>query len=336
MKNHDWQMAKNNEPGWTNLAVGEPYFLQHYLYNRSVLTYALGTDVLPTQTAYPPFSGNADTIAEIKRYYGKDYKHIIITNGAKQAISAAFYAAREIRKARGVDHPIPYWPSYPTLAYELGLAFNADINDTISCITTPNNPNGDQSFDPNTKYFLWDAAYAHSVYGFRGRKPVHEIAVFSMAKTLGLSGLRVGFAATNDDDLARAMAYFVEISTSGVSIASQFILSRLLDVASNYQVEVERLYRNARQCLNSNADTFNTLITPYCTKVSDLRSGMFAWFQPADLERFNMAITASKIKLVTGEACGGSPDHFRMSLGLKASEFHQAMLELNCNYNNLG
>lgn len=335
MANHDWQMAKSSEPGTVNLAVGEPYFLQHHLYNRSIFADELGTGLRFAEIAYPPFGGDPKLIELIKTHLAPGYKHIVVTNGAKQGILAALYAAKEVLGFMAVYHPAPYWPSYPTLAKQIGLEFNSKTTPSASamCITTPNNPDGNQAFDSAATYYLWDAAYAHSVYGYRGVAPKHNVAVFSCAKILGTSGLRIGFVATNDDELAKSMAYYVEIATSGVSIASQLILSRLLEAKEGYPQEMDRLYNSARQCLVNNAESFEELIAPFCTKVSDLRSGMFAWFQPADLERFNMAITESKIKLVTGEACGGSPDHFRMSLGLKASEFHQAMLELNCNYN---
>jgi aspartate/methionine/tyrosine aminotransferase len=335
MENHDLQMAKNSDPGTINLAVGEPYFLQYHLYNRSIFTEELGAGLRLAETAYPPFGGNPKLIDLIKTHLAPGYKHIIITNGARQGILAALYAAREVLEFKAVYHEAPYWPSYPMLAKQIGLEFNSKTTPHASamCITTPNNPDGSQTFDSTSMYYLWDAAYAHSVYGYRGNVPRHNVAVFSCAKTLGLSGLRIGFVATNDDELAKSMTYYVEIATSGVSIASQLILIRLLEAQHGYSHETDRLYNSARQCLLNNAESFEKLIAPFCTKVSDLRSGMFAWFQPADLERFNMATVESKIKLVTGVACGGAPEQFRMSLGIKASEFHQAMLVLNCNYN---
>lgn len=335
MANHDWQMAKSSEPGTINLAVGEPLFLQHHLYHRTVLSDELGTGLRFAETAYPPFGGDPRLTELIKKHLAPNYDHIIITNGAKQGILAAFYAAREVLGFKAVYHQAPHWPSYPTLAKQIGLEFNSETTPFASamCITTPNNPDGNQDYNPIADYYLWDAAYAHAVYGYRGLAPKYSIAVFSCAKTLGVSGLRIGFVATNNAELAKSMAYYVEIATSGVSIASQLILSRLLEAVEGYTQQVDKLYSSARQCLISNAESFDKLVAPFCTKVSDLRSGMFAWFQPANLERFNMAIAASKIKLVTGEACGGSHGYFRMSLGLKAPEFHQAMLELNCNYN---
>lgn len=335
MADHDWQMAKTSEPGTINLAVGEPFFLQHHLYNRTIFSDELATGLRFAETAYPPLGGDHGLIDRIKKYVAPGYDYIVITNGAKQGIAAAFYAAKEVMGFKAVYHKPPYWPSYPTIAKEAGLEFNSITTPYASavCITSPNNPDGDQDFNTVGTYFLWDAAYAHKIYGYKGIAPKHNVAVFSAAKMFGVSGLRIGFVATNDERLAKSIAYYVEITTSGVSIASQLILSRLLDAHEAYSNEVDDLYVGARKCLLNNAESFNKLIAPFCTKVSDLRSGMFAWFQPADLERFNMAIVASKIKLVTGDACGHQPNHFRMSLGLKASEFHKAMFELNCNYN---
>lgn len=334
MSNHDWQMAKNTGPGIINLAVGEPIFLQNCLYDNTPFLDRLNTSLNLSDTTYPPFGGQADLINLIKKNVAPNYEHIIITNGAKQGILAAFYAAKEVMKINSVSHKAPYWPSYPTLAKQIGLNFNTqDGRDMCAhCITTPNNPDGTQDFDPGMTYYLWDAAYAHEVYGYKGISPKHQVAVFSCAKMLGVSGLRIGFVATNNDELAQAMAYYVEISTSGVSIASQLMLSKLLEAHEFLKRDSSELYGNARQCLLNNVNTFDRFVRPYCNKVSDLRSGMFAWFQPTDLQRFSLAIAAAKIKLVTGEACGGLPDHFRMSLGLPANDFSSALFAFNHSY----
>lgn len=311
----DMQMARGAAEGEINLAVGEPYFLQ------AELIQPQPTVRFTWPMAYPSVGGEPELIAELKKLYG--YKHIVVTCGAKQAIEAAFFAFKTVERRSNVLHTPPYWPSYPTLAKSQGLDFNGSgpRGTSIHCVTSPNNPDGAQEYLFKTEVDLWDAVYAQPLYGFMGLPPIHRVAVFSAAKQLGLSGLRVGWLGTDEDELARAASYFVEISTSGVSTASQEMLCQGLESMRDPDqmgFYTERTFQ-ARAALMANGASFSELIGDLVTQFYGVPrdgSGMFAWFEAKRPESFSRALRDAKVKVVTGDACGSrSPGWFRMSMG---------------------
>jgi aspartate/methionine/tyrosine aminotransferase len=315
-------MAKISDPNAINLAVSEPRFLQEELLKSSILSSCTAP---LTDLEYPPFGGVPGLIEAVRQIdLVKSYKHIVITNGAKQAILAALYVAGEVRRAKRLVHRAPYWPSYPTLAYQIGLQFSSEGEgeSTVVAITSPNNPDGTQFAD--TKCYLWDAAYASPLYGFNGATPDCDVVVLSFAKLFGISGLRVGLAASNDGNLAESMAYYVEISTSGVSITSQNQCTKLINYIHTPQgnMEFNAILNSAADTLSQNRLTFENLIAPQCESWV-AKSGMFAWFKPLRAAAFERSLMESKVRLVDGEACG-MPGWFRMSLGVDTETFGAA------------
>lgn len=319
---HDMQMARGTVEGGINGAVGEPIFLQETV---------LDSLVLETRTAkdlkYPTVGGEPELIEELRRSY--DYKHIVVANGGKQAIEAAFYAFRKEGKMT-VNHEPPYWPSYPTLANSRGLGFNVLYVPRATVTTSPNNPDGSEA-DSSIQYDLWDAAYASPVYNWSGNKPVHRAAVFSAAKLFGLSGIRVGWLGTNNDFIAEQASKYVEISTSGVSILSQMHLLDVLQAlrSTRHMSLVSENYNEANFALYRNGDLFQQWIGPLTTAYHGVPwngRGMFAFFRVSDPPRFERAIKIAKVSLVTGEACGMTdPGWYRMSMGLMPSITERAV-----------
>jgi aspartate/methionine/tyrosine aminotransferase len=315
-------MAKVTDPNIINLAVGEPYFLQNALRQSNILDKCT---VRLSGLEYPPFGGEPKLIEAIKRLpnFG-DYKHVVITNGAKQAISAALYAATEVRHAKRLVHSAPYWPSYPTLAYQCGLQFSEIGSglDTVVAITSPNNPDGMQVSEQ--KCYIWDAAYASPLYGYKGDHPTAEVAIVSLAKSLGISGLRIGAALTNDDVLAKYMAYFVEISTSGVSTTAQEQCTMLIKhILSDGSDEFASVIERARSTLSNNRSLFRQVLLPICDEAK-FSHGMFAWFKPNNKVEFSNILEHAGVRVVDGGACGVQ-GWFRMSLGLDINAFTAAI-----------
>jgi aspartate/methionine/tyrosine aminotransferase len=314
---HDMQMARDTKPGEINLAVGEPYF-----FRRSVLP-AITVRHIDKELAYPQVGGEPELLAELHRLMPQ-YPFIVVTNGAKQAISAAFYAFSELEKKFSVWHQVPYWPSYPTLAKGLGLDFNEPgwRGNQIVCVTSPGNPDGSQDYPPfDAPVEVWDAAYAQPLYGFRGVPPPHRVGIFSAAKMWGLSGLRIGWAGTYERSLYELMSYYVEITTSGVAVSSQMYLAGILRaIREPEQIgPVTDATLEARAALMTNGTLFLEILGNLVEQVKGVPadgSGMFAWFRARQPEAFRRALKDAKVKVVTGEACGEKQDGwFRMSMG---------------------
>lgn len=329
---HDLQMARATGPGY-NLAIGEPFFLQAEFLDK------LEISTPPKKLLYPSVGGEPELVVAIRDYMLRTYnmspEHVVVTNGCKQAIAAAFYAFADVERRHVVVHGAPYWASYPTLAQSIALEFNSrgPKEALVSVVTSPNNPDGWEPYPPKTPYDLWDAAYAHEVYGWSGVAPIHRVSVWSAAKLFGGSGLRVGWLATDDAALAAKAAYHVEVSTSGVSTPSQMHLLGILNGIRARPEDTKRLYRLAARVLEENADSFNDLVADHCARIGGLPAsgrGMFAWFQARDPEAFASALVRAQVKLVTGEACGVyGAGWYRMSLGHEAEYTRKALTKLD-------
>lgn len=331
---HDMQMARGAAEGETNLAVGEPYFFQQ------IVLPTIGVRSISKPLTYPVIGGEPELLEELHRLVPQ-YQYITVVNGAKQGIAAAFHAFAETEGKVNVHHQPPYWPSYPTLAREVGLTFNGPVrsrDESILVVTSPNNPDGRQEYLFKSLPEVWDAAYAQPLYGYHGVAPPHRVGVFSAAKMFGLSGLRIGWVGTNERALHDAMAYFTEISTSGVSIPSQMHLAGVIRALR----EPEQMGRvgnatfEARAALMTNGNTFTEVLGDLVQNVKGVPtdgSGMFAWFQARWQDRFTHALKAAKVKVVTGEACGEkTPGYFRMSMGQMPEITRDALLRVRQEY----
>lgn len=316
---NDHQMMRGHDDGNYNFAVGEAFFLADNLYWASTRDVGFGPYY------YPVATGEKELIEEIKHLYPD--KYVVVTNGCKQAISAAMYAFREVYGFSSAHHDAPYWPSYPTLIKLADLAYSS--SHSLRLATLVNNPNGSVTTGESD---LLDCAYGHYVYGWEGELPKHKVSVWSAAKLFGAAGLRLGWILTDDKDLADKAAFYEEITTSGVSTLSQRCVTKILKYQREHQDIVKNTYSKARSVLLGNGDCFNQLLGQYCAVIQGVPldgMGMFAWFQiaPEYQEKFSGALNKLNIRLVTGNACGATQvGWYRMNMGHR-NAITQEMLE---------
>jgi aspartate/methionine/tyrosine aminotransferase len=327
---NDMQIVRNQDGGF-NLALGEPFFIIDSL----VWTHNLKVN---GPFYYPLFSGDKDLLEELQLLYPG--KHIVVTNGCKQAIAASLYAFKEVEGHTTVHFPAPYWISYPTMVKSAGMAIEyknepRDVCKFLSVDTLINNPDGREATD---EVDLLDCAYAHKVYGYNSTTmPKHRVSVWSAAKLFGLSGLRIGWAVFDDPVLAKKAALFAEITTSGVSSVSQQYMAKVLKHTRQHPEEMDKLYADARRILSSNADVFNELIAKHCSVIKGASTdgrGMFAYFKVEDHIKFESALKESRVLVVTGTACGEKePGWYRMSLGHRHDFTVKALEKLGAELN---
>jgi aspartate/methionine/tyrosine aminotransferase len=305
----DLQMARGPIVGGFNLAIGEPELLQEHL--------PFPAPVLPGPYVYPRLRGEEALLERLGKLYPG--LHVVVANGAKHALLAAFHALR----GYSVAHHVPYWPSYPVLAHMSGVEFEGRSKvqswrapGTVLCATSPNNPDGSET---TVECDVWDAVYAHWVYGWSGIEPAHKVRIGSASKLLGLSGVRVGWLVTADTELAEKAAIYVERTTSGVSVPAQAVVTEALRCMEEHDPTPG--FKAARSAMMENGFDFVRLMNGYCQKVRGVPfdgKGMFAWFQVLpDLagERFERALTIARVALVRGEACGATePGWYRMNM----------------------
>jgi len=316
-------MARGNIEGGFNLAVGEPEFLQEQVWFGPLMDFS-------TSYPYPTIDGHDALLEELRHLHPGHEIYYVITNGAKQALLAAMYAFTKTARIGEVMHKAPYWPSYPTLAHFSRLGFTNALDDRAAqlvCTTSPNNPDGRLDV---THCDIWDAVYAGShLYGFDGIKPRYEVAVYSAAKMLGLSGMRIGWLVTRNKSIAQHAANYVEFTTSGVALPTQAYVARALN--SLRMSDYVKLFETARKDLLGNGEMFNHYLKDHVKQVQGVPAsgtGMFAWFEVADAYNFNEALNRAKIRVVSGPACGGDENWFRMSMGLKPTNMEAALKAL--------
>lgn len=303
-----------------NLAIGEPLFLREKMERHYPRTY-------PTDVGYPDTKPLPFLEEELRRLHPEG--EIVVTCGAKQALHAAIHAMAV--PEGDLLHPVPSWPSYGSLAEIHGLNLVRAVEIplmTVSVNSCPNNPDG--SMD-SRDCDIWDAAYAHSVYGYSQyvRKPfAHRVSVWSAGKMLGSPGIRVGWLVTKDKGIAEAARRYVEQATSGVPVTSQYHAAYTLWSTQRTRQDI---FRRARETLLANfalttiyLDEHIQDLTHYATRVE--RAGMFLWFKARDPIRFAAALERSGVLLVPGSAFG-NPEAgvYRMSMGMPHSYTEDAV-----------
>lgn len=313
-------VRSQGDDGTFNLAIGEPIFLQDEAW--------FARAIVPTdKVQYPEFGGEFSLCRELREVYGHD-AHVVVTVGAKQGLSAAIWALQRDRLSSGYDsdirvwHRRPYWPSYPHLVeheglrFETGAACPSPLEGDIVINTTPNNPDGDIDLSPCD---IWDCAYASSLYGWTGPGPQARVRVYSAAKMLGLSGLRVGWVVTEESHLAHDIATYVERFTSGVCVSAQEQVALALRHLSIFH---DRGLTTARDTLVGNGQAFTDILSRYCSEVDGVpatASGMFAWFRVLPELRqgaFDKALAVARVRVIAGASCGAVEDGwYRMSMG---------------------
>lgn len=318
MSEYDMQLARGvHDDGWTNLAIGEPYALQDNLQS----CYGGWNGDL----TYPASQGDKWLLEELQDRYPD--QHIVVANGGKQALLAALEGFSTFGYETA-HHTTPYWPSFRTLAHLAGLGFTSTgpWDTDLVIATIPNNPNGYDYRSTRSRVHLWDAAYAHPVYGFRPESaPEYTVKVESASKLFGLSSLRVGWLVTNSDIIYQRALEYVEMHTSGVSVPAQQIVADYL----RFQDRLGEGYEKARRQMLINADIYWNEIGNFAEVtqgVPDNGTGMFAWFKvyPEIEKPFQSALEAAHVRVIRGEACG-MPGWIRMSMAHRTDTTFQAL-----------
>lgn len=318
--------SRDDPPGWTDLAVGEPVLLREMTKVRN----HLGLDVGGWDLDYPALGGErylVDTLLEAG--FGP---RIVVACGARQALAAAIYAFRVVRGVDLVHHDAPYWPGWPEVVRHGGSMFVTDPDAPelswrsanaahVEAFTTPNNPDG-RCDRKNGPHALWDAAYACPAYDWyfgKGSPSNATTSVWSASKLFGVSGLRVGWISTPDGDLADAAADYVESTTSGASTVSQAKVGFLVKGMGDGEGDGVN-WAASRMLING--QSFKSLLGRYCDEICGVpagQAGMFAWFRvkPELVTRFGASLERAKVRAVPGEACGmpAGSGWWRLSMG---------------------
>lgn len=323
-------------PDWIDVSVGEPHIVKDKL--RSVFSlrpYELAHNIsweYPHPTGYQPL---------VKLLEEKHKAPVIMTNGAKQALGACFYAL----KALGHTHcreRTPFWALVPPLASMHGIVMDHSEESSSRLpylLLAPNNPDGycasaeelvrlSKEYKESNTPLIHDAAYyTHTYLPETHTLPaIGDVQIFSISKMLGLSGLRLGYVVCHNLEFYKLIQQYMEAMTVGVSIVSQVFLHDLFHRMHGYPTLAQSFEGMSSMALAESKKIIQGVdpdileVTPNMEQVP----GMFGWFKVGPLANFEK----SKINFIDG-ALFGAPGMVRMNLAFSSSTMEEIVKRLN-------
>jgi len=337
-------------PDFIDVSVGEPYIVKECLSKFVELDKGYFT---PDKTSweYPEPRGFKPLVDLLEDKYQAP---VVITNGAKQALGAAFYALHKMDKSR-VGMKLPYWALIPPLANAHGLdcAYTSpDVsNARKECgpfskrwehdsylLLAPNNPDGQcESLDllkeaaANYKDenipFIHDAAYFTHTYlpPDYDLGPLGDMQIFSASKMYGLSGLRLGYVVCHEASYASILQEYMEMMTVGVSSISQQFLYNLLTWEKDYPTFAKDFENEARGELLKAKKLMKAVPSEILEIPKNLEDipGMFGWFKVGPNANFLKA----KVNVIDGNLFG-MPGYIRMNLAIGTEKLAKVVARL--------
>lgn len=177
-----------------------------------------------------------------------DGRYIVVGTGSTQLFQAALYAltAQDQPAPTRIVSAVPFYSSYPAVTDYLrsalfkwaGDAASFDTTDGqpfIELVTSPNNPDGriqhaivKKSAPQQLAHVVHDLAYFWPHYTPITAAADHDIMLFTLSKSTGHAGTRIGWAILKDETVAKRMMKFMELNTIGVSHDSQVRATHIL------------------------------------------------------------------------------------------------------------
>lgn len=215
---------------------------------------------------YAPDAGDETLIALTKKFIfnttGINYKHVIITNGATGALNVVLRVAKSVRKTVHVHTHKDFFPYYPHIIKKSGMIHvnnfeSPNHTGDMRLIDMPSNVTGSldqREFNPfNT---IWDSVYFNPVYMNEKAKKIsgHSVNIGSFSKVLGLTGLRVGYIATNNSHNYKLYMDENLYESCTISVPSQELIKDILETAP-----LDLIYSKARRFINHNRETVSKI-----------------------------------------------------------------------------
>ncbi|KAL5226846.1 hypothetical protein ABZP36_015111 [Zizania latifolia] len=275
-----------------------------------------------------------------------DGYHVIVGTGSTQLFMAALYAlSPDAGEPISVVSTAPYYSSYPAVTDFLrsglfrwaGDASSFEGDNYIELVCSPNNPDGAireavLASKPGGKT-VHDFAYYWPQYTPITKKADHDIMLFTVSKSTGHAGTRIGWALVKDRAIAKKMTKFVELNTIGVSKDSQLRAAKVLGAVSDgYDAKVgaPRLFDFGRRkmverwsTLRAAAAASGVFSLPeetsgFCnfTKETAATNPAFAWLRcdREDVDDCASFLRSHKILTRSGAQFGADPRYVRVSM----------------------
>lgn len=249
---------------------GEPHCIREVLQRM----YPIAKLQRPEELRYSTDEGEQQLIDLIWQYIldttGNVYNHIFITPGCVPAVNTSMRVLAKYLNTNLVSVHRDSFYYYSNMIEQNGYTclFDTDPK-SIGISDSPTNPDGQYCSIAETSRNIWDSVYYSDVFinGFH-MPPSHVINCGSVSKTLGLTGLRIGYIATNDAILAERIRSQVKYEYCTVSLLAQ---TYLIDILST--IDIDRFMIGARGSINNNREELQKL--SYLLNGDVQKDGMF-------------------------------------------------------------
>ncbi|KAG7954496.1 hypothetical protein I3843_11G021800 [Carya illinoinensis] len=192
----------------------------------------------------------AKEVVRVHRVVGNavtEGRHIVVGTGSSQLYLAALFALSPHNASEPISvvSQAPYYSSYPSMTDCLKSGLYKWVGDAqsfnkegpyIELVTSPNNPDGNvrrSVVNKSDGILVHDLAYYWPQYTPISSPVDHEIMLFTVSKSTGHAGMRIGWALVKDQEVARRMTTFIELNTIGVSKDSQLRAAKVLKAVSD-------------------------------------------------------------------------------------------------------
>ncbi|GAB4860666.1 Tryptophan aminotransferase- protein 2, variant 2 [Ancistrocladus abbreviatus] len=286
-----------------------------------------------------------------------DNRYIVVGTGSTQLFQAALYALSAAAGTQPVSvvSAIPYYSFYRQVIEYLksGLykwAGDADnYNEEgpyIELVTSPNNPDGfmrQAKVNRSGGILIHDFAYYWPQYTPITSPADHDVMLFTVSKSSGHAGMRIGWALIKDQEVAKRMTKFIELSSIGVSKDSQLRAAKILQAISDsseqatsaeahksffefsYHHMAERWKQLKEAVKQSGLFTLPEFSSAFCEYSGrDFETQpAFAWLKcEADIQDCESFLKGHKILTRSGRHFGVSPNFVRVSMLDRDDNFH--------------
>ncbi|KAL3342838.1 hypothetical protein AABB24_026731 [Solanum stoloniferum] len=295
--------------------------------------------------------GFANAVTRLHKLVGNaetGNRHIVVGTGSTQLFQAVLYALcpYDAPEPMSIVSASPFYSSYPLITdcLKSGLyKWRGEVDDFnkeapyIELVTSPNNPDGsirEAVFNGSGQILVHDVAYYWPQYTPISSRADHDIMLFTLSKSTGHAGMRLGWALVKDEPIAKKMVKFIEISSIGVSKDSQVRAAKIMDVISDsYEdsktsSESKRFFDYAREEMakrwsqlrevvnNGQAFSLPTLPVGECnfSHQTFATQPAFAWLKCEHVDDCESFLKKHKILTRGGVHFGSSKKYVRASL----------------------
>ncbi|KAH0703250.1 L-tryptophan--pyruvate aminotransferase 1-like [Solanum tuberosum] len=295
--------------------------------------------------------GFANAVTRLHKLVGNaetGNRHIVVGTGSTQLFQAVLYALcpYDAPEPMSIVSAAPFYSSYPLITdcLKSGLyKWRGEVDDFntdepyIELVTSPNNPDGsirEAVFNGSGQILVHDVAYYWPQYTPISSRADHDIMLFTLSKSTGHAGMRLGWALVKDEAIAKKMVKFIEISSIGVSKDSQVRAAKILDVISDSyedsktsneskrffdyaQEEMAKRWSQLREVVNKgHAFSLPTLPVGECnfSHHTFATQPAFAWLKCEQVDDCESFLKKHKILTRGGVHFGSSKKYVRASL----------------------